>query len=100
LYARVIPSDAVELTSAYLDRSVASILERHRISSASLPQKQVLAALIHLCGAGAGDEFARRRFRLAEGQRCGDTPARAYVERVAAMQSVFNRLDSAPAPRR
>jgi hypothetical protein len=96
LYARVIPSDAVELTSAYLDRSVASILERHRISSASLPQKQMLAALIHLCGAGAGDEFARRRFRLAEGQRCGDTPARAYLERVAAMQSLFNRLDQAP----
>jgi hypothetical protein len=97
LYARVIPSDAVELTSAYLDRSVASILERRRISSASLPQKQMLAALIHLCGAGAGDEFARRRFRLAEGQRCGDTPARAYIERVAAMQNLFNRLDQAPA---
>jgi hypothetical protein len=100
LYARVIPSDAVELTSAYLDHSVASILERHRISAASLPQKQMLAALIHLCGAGAGDEFARRRFRLAEGQRCGDSPARTYIERVAAMQSVFNRLDNAPAPRR
>lgn len=99
LYARVIPSDAVELTSAYLDRSVASILERHRISSASLPQKQTLAALIHLCGAGAGDEFARRRFRLAESQHCGDTPARAYLERVAAMQSVFSRLEEGPAPR-
>jgi hypothetical protein len=100
LYARVIPSDAVELTSAYLDRSVASILERHRISSASLPQEQMLAALIHLCGAGAGDEFARRRFRLAEGQRCGDTPARLYLERVAAMQGVFNRLENAPTLRR
>ena len=95
LYARVIPSDAVELTSAYLDRSVASILERHRMNSASLPQKQMLAALIHLCGAGAGDEFVRRRFRLAEGQRCGDTLTRGYLARVAAMQSVFNRLDDA-----
>jgi hypothetical protein len=100
LYARVIPSDAVELTSAYLDRSVASILERHRMSSASLLQKQMLAALIHLCGAGAGDEFARRRFRLADGQRCGDTPARVYLERVETMQSVFNRLDNAPTLRR
>jgi len=100
LYARVIPSDAVEMTSAYLDRSVASILERHRMSSAALLQKQMLAALIHLCGAGAGDEFARRRFRLAEGQRCGDTPARTYVERVETMQSVFSRLDNAPTLRR
>jgi hypothetical protein len=100
LYARVIPRDAVELTAAYLDRSVALILERRRMSSASLPQKQMLAALIHLCGAGAGDEFARRRFRLAEGQRCGDHQTRAYIERVATMQGVFSRLDNAPTLRR
>jgi hypothetical protein len=97
LYVRVLPGDAVELTSAYLDRSVASILERHRLTAASLLHKQRLAALIHLCGAGAGDEFARRGFKFAEGQRCGDTLARAYVERVQAMQSVFARLDNAPA---
>jgi hypothetical protein len=100
LYARVIPSNAVELTSAYLDRSVALILERHRMSSVALAQKQMLAALIHLCGAGAGDEFARRRFRLSEGERCGDHQARAYIERVEAMQSLFNRLDDAPHQRR
>jgi hypothetical protein len=96
LYARVIPSNAVELTSAYLDRSVALILERHGMSSTALLQKQMLAALIHLCGAGAGDEFARRRFRLTEGERCGDHQARAYIERVESMQSVFSRLDDAP----
>jgi hypothetical protein len=100
LYARVIPSNAVELTSAYLDRSVALILERHRMSSAALLQKQMLAALIHLCGAGSGDEFARRRFRLAEGERCGDHQARVYLERVETMQSVFSRLDDAPHLRR
>lgn len=100
LYARVIPSDAVELTSAYLDRSVALILERHRMSSSSLLQKQMLASLIHLCGAGAGEEFARRRFRLADGQRCGDHQARTYLERVETMQSVFSRLDNAPTLRR
>jgi hypothetical protein len=93
LYARVFPGDSVELTSAYLDRSVVAILERHRMSAASLPHKQMLAALIHLCGAGAGDEFARHGFNLAEGQRCGDHQARAYIQRVQAMQSVFNRLD-------
>ncbi|HEY0803382.1 MAG TPA: hypothetical protein VGD54_21290 [Steroidobacteraceae bacterium] len=96
LYARVIPGHAVELTSAYLDRSVSSILEHHRITSASLPHKQTLAALIHLCGAGAGNEFARRGFRLVEGQRCGEHQARAYLDRVSANQSLFNRLDNAP----
>lgn len=92
LYARVLPGDAVELTSAYLDHSVALILERHRISVATLQHKQTLAAVIHLCGAGAGDEYARRGFRLAAGQRCGDHEARAYLDRVSAMQAAFNRL--------
>jgi hypothetical protein len=92
LYSRVIPSDAVELTSAYLDHSVTVILDRHRIGSATLQHKQTLAALIHLCGAGAGDEFARRGFRLAESQRCGDHQTQMYLARVHAMKEVFDRL--------
>jgi hypothetical protein len=93
MYARVIPRHAVELTSAYLDHSVNTILERHRLSAATLQHKQMLATLIHLCGAGAGDEFARRGFRLAEGQRCGDHQTHVYLERVDAMKGVFDRLE-------
>jgi hypothetical protein len=94
LYARVLPGDAVELTSAYLDHSIASILERRRITAATLEHKQTMAALIHLCGAGAGEDFARHNFRLAEGQRCGDQQVRAYLERVSAMKAVFDRLQN------
>jgi hypothetical protein len=92
LYFRVVPSHAVELTSAYLDRSVAIILERRRLLSASLPEKQQLAAVIHLCGAGAGDGFARRGFHLLDGQRCGDHEVHAYLARVSSMKTVFDRL--------
>jgi hypothetical protein len=92
LYARVVPAHAVELTSAYLDRSVANILERRRIHGVALRRKQALAAVIHLCGAGAGDEYAGRGFRLLEGQRCGDHDVRAYLGRINAMQAVFVRL--------
>lgn len=91
LYLRVIPSHAVELTSAYLDRRVAAILESRRLV-ASAEQKQDLAALIHLCGASAGDAYARRGFRLSPGQRCGEHDARAYLARVAAMKRVFARM--------
>jgi hypothetical protein len=94
LYTRVVPSHAVELTSAYLDRSVAAALEHHRVKSASLERKQELAAVIHLCGAGAGDAYVRRGLRLSDGQRCGDHEARAYVERVIGMKSVFQALES------
>ncbi len=92
LYTRVVPAHAVELTSAYLDRSVASALEHHHVHFATLERKQELAAIIHLCGAGAGDAYVRRGLRLAEGERCGDHEARGYLERVDAMRRVFQDL--------
>jgi hypothetical protein len=92
LYMRVIPSHAVEMTSAYLDTRVTAILERRRIRSATLEQKQSLAALIHLCGAGSGDAYAGRGFRLSAGQRCGEHDVAAYLARVAVMKRVFARL--------
>jgi len=94
LYFRVVPSHAIELTSAYLDRAVGTTLARHGIHSATLAQKQSLAALIHLCGTAAGDRYARRGFLLASDLRCGDHDARDYVARVAAMEDVFAALAS------
>jgi hypothetical protein len=98
LYTRVLPSHAVEMTAALLDRDVARILERRRLVGAAPRQKQDLAALIHLCGAGGGDDFARRGFRLAPGQRCGDHEAAAYLARVSAMKQQFARLAAAEPP--
>jgi hypothetical protein len=94
LYLRVIPGHAVEMTSAYLDRSVTAMLVRQRITRATLAQKQDLAALIHLCGAGTGEAFARRGFRLAAGQRCGAHDAAAYLAQVNAAKRVFARLST------
>jgi hypothetical protein len=92
LYARVIPSHAVELTAALLDRGVANTMGRQGIAPATLRQKQDLAAVIHLCGAGAGDAYARRGFRLIAGQRCGDHDVNGYLTRVNAMKRQFDRL--------
>ena len=92
LYTRVVPSHAVELTAALLDRGVAQTLERHRITAAALADKQNLAAIIHLCGVGGGDAYARRGFRLVPGQRCGDHEVAPYVARVNAMKRLFARL--------
>jgi hypothetical protein len=91
-YARVIPADAAELTAAYLDHSINVILQRHRFVGATPEHEQKLAAVIHLCGAGAGDEFARRGFRLNVEQRCGDQLVHAYVSRIEAMTLEFERL--------
>ena len=97
LYTRVLPGHAVELTAALLDRDVARTLARRRIVSATPRQKQDLAALIHLCGVGPGDDYARRGFRLAPGQQCGDHDAARYLARVNSLKRQFARLADPPA---
>ena len=91
LYMRVLPGDAVELTAVLLDRGVSQVLARQHSANASLQQKQDLAALIHLCGAGAAEAYARRGFRLAAGERCGDHEAAVYLARVNAAKRDFAR---------
>ena len=95
LYWRVVPSDAVELTSAYLDLKVTAILGRLRVTRATPAQQHHLAAAVHLCGAGAGTTYVRQGFRFTDTQRCGDQDPRAYLGRVDAMQAVFARLAAA-----
>ena len=95
VYTRVVPSHAVEMTAALLDRRVASILEARRIERATIRAKQDLAAVIHLCGAGAGDAYARRGFRLLAGQRCGDHDVSRYLAEVNALKRRFSGLAAA-----
>jgi hypothetical protein len=90
LYMRVIPSHAVEMTAALLDRRVAQALAGR--AAATLEQEQNLAAVIHLCGAAAGESYARREFQLTPGQHCGDHDLSRYLARVNAMKNVFARL--------
>ena len=89
LYLRVVPSHAAEMTSALLDHRIREILKGRE---ATLQQKQDLAAVIHLCGAAAGEAFAARRFKLAPRQRCGEHDAAAYLARVNAMKRLFAQL--------
>ena len=95
LYTRVMPSHAIELTAALLDRGVESAMGRRRIAAATLQKKQDLAAVIHLCGAGAGHAYAARGFRLIPRQRCGDHDVERYLLQVNAMKRQFARLASA-----
>ena len=78
LYMRTVPSHAVEMTAAFLDLAV----QRRALKSATLQQKQDLAALIHLCG---------ERARLGT-RRCGEHDAQVYLAQVNAMKRLFARL--------
>ena len=90
-YIRAFPSHAIELASVYLDRNVSAVLDRADVA-ANPQQKQDLAAFIHLCGAGPATTFARRKFQMIAGERCGDHSVAAYVARVNAMKRQFQRL--------
>lgn len=92
LYLRPLPSHATELAAVYLDRNVASVLAAVPKSTASPQQKQDLAALIHLCGAGPGRTFVRRGFRPVAGQHCGDHLVAAYLAKVNRMKRQFLTL--------
>ena len=97
-YMRVVPADAVELTAAYLDLKVGVILANNLRGTPTALQLQHLAAVVHLCGAGAGDLYARRGFRFSAAQRCGDHDPREYLERIDGYSREFTRLAAREAP--
>jgi hypothetical protein len=92
LYTRVVPSHAIELTAVLLDRGIASAIGRRRIAAVTLRKKQDLAAVIHLCGAGAGHAYATSGFKLSLQQRCGDHDVGRYLSQVNTMRRQFVRL--------
>jgi len=90
LYTRVLPSHAIELTAVLLDRQVAQASGGH--PRATLARKQDLAAIIHLCGAGAGRDYVKRGFRLKLHQRCGDHDVRTYLAKINVLKQQFAQL--------
>lgn len=95
LYTRVLPSHAIELAAVYLDRNVGAILADRPNATVTAQQKQDLAAVVHLCGAGPARAFARRGFQPMPGERCGDHHVATYLARVNAMKREFLRLSRA-----
>jgi hypothetical protein len=92
LYIRAVPSHAIELAAVYLDRSVAAVLAYAPDMTASPQEKQDLAALIHLCGAGSARGFVRRGFQVMAGERCGDYLVTTFLTKINAMKRQFLRL--------
>jgi transglycosylase-like protein with SLT domain len=93
LYTRVMPSHAIELTAALLHRQVTQTIGVRRLNKFTLQQKQNLAAVIHLCGAGAGRAYAKRGLRLTHRQRCGDHNLKSYLKRINALKHKFAKRE-------
>jgi hypothetical protein len=91
LYTRVIPSHAIEMTSALLDHQVAVLLRERSAGHATSAQKLNLAAMIHLCGVAGGEMYLQRGFR-ATSLRCGGEDPGRYLADVHAAMRAFVRL--------
>lgn len=96
LYLRTVPSHAVEMTAAYLHEAVERILAEHQLRRATPEQQRQLAAVVHLCGRERGAAHARRAFRVARGERCGDHDLAAYLARVGQLRRAFERFGAGP----
>lgn len=88
-YSRFWPSHAIEMTSARLDYYVHRILARSRLSNTSLDNKHKLAAIIHLCGVGKGERFARNGFDFNTLPKCGSHSTSAYYSRIGKAKNRF-----------
>jgi hypothetical protein len=96
VYSRLIPEHAIEMTSARLHYYVEKIVgETGRARRASVRDRQALATIIHLCGVGKGERFARAGFQASRIGRCGDHSPAAYLARVRGLQFRFKRLNEA-----
>ena len=92
-YTRVIPSHAIELTSALLDHQVTSLLRQHPAIRATPAQKLDVAAVTHLCGIGGGETYLAHGFR-ASTMRCGGEDPGRYLASVHAAMKIFARLSA------
>jgi len=96
LYFRTVPGHAVEMTAAYLHDAVERILAAARVRKATPEQQRQLAAVVHLCGRERGAAHARRGFRVARGERCGDHDLAAYLARVSQLRRAFESYGAGP----
>jgi hypothetical protein len=96
-YTRTIPSHSIEMTAAYLHRSVADMLAARHKAKVSLGQQEKLAAVIHLCGLKRGETFIVRGFRLTPDERCGAHNLQRYLIKIDLMKKRFARMRSVTA---
>ena len=95
-YSRTLPSQSSEMTAAYLHRSVVNALAARPTAKVTLPQKQKLAAVIHLCGLSRGKTYVTRGFRVEPGERCGTHSLQQYLTKIELMRKRFARLRESP----
>ena len=89
LYSRVVPSHAIEMTSAYLHVTVSKIAGRRPLLPATWHD---LAALTHLCGPGVAEEYLLSGMRFAKSSYCEAHNPRVYLKQIRNLMAVFKKM--------
>jgi len=92
-YTRLLPSHAIEMTSAWLTQATHDLVAARGVPGVKLGSRQDLAAAIHLCGLERGRAFVRHGFRVLPGERCGDHGLAEYLGGVRALAALFRQLE-------
>jgi len=87
LYTRLIPSDSIEVASAYLDVSVKKIMRAFRLKRLTKEKQEKLASVIHLCGYGRGKTLVRNNFNLNNMKNCGSHNVKNYYLKIKLYES-------------
>lgn len=91
-YNRLLPSHAIEMTSACLHIQTEQVVNRLKSRKVPLEAVQDLAAVIHLCGPSAGEEYAKGGFKFRPGRRCGAHDPKLYVSQIRGLKARFAGL--------
>ncbi len=90
-YSRLVPSHAIEMTSAYLTLTTDKILKKYKKKGVRRAVRQTIAAITHLCGSAVAKSYVRRNFRARKGRKCGSHNLSRYIKRIKAYQKAFIR---------
>ena len=92
LYSRVVPSHAIEMTSAYLHVTVTKIAGGRPLAPSTWHD---LAAITHLCGPGIAESYLRRGMRFTKTSYCDAHNPQRYLKQIRELIQKFKKMPQA-----
>lgn len=92
---RLSPESSTRIAATYLNRELAKIIYEQKLQKTTNERKQILAAIVHLCGKQKAINFARAGYSWAAIGNCGAHDPQVYTQRVLSLKRTFGQLMNA-----
>lgn len=90
--SRLFATDSIALTVLNLSHKMKKIERKFGIKKWNKSLKTKIAAIIHLCGEGVANRYARQGFRFGSIRYCGTHNVRRYVQSVKRLKRRFEKI--------